>query len=682
MTDLRPDTSRAHSTLLSASCFLFFIQLLTIWIESIYRLSLIELSPGKEMLGLLFVLSPLVALLAGRGARRWLFLGSLIVMFVARALCPLFEGTALMIVAGAAVGAFLVAVCCLPLDGSRVSPKNLGLGLAIAVLMSIALRAWGSSFDISMGRQGDVLAWALVACAAFLCKGSLPDSETSEPAPSGALARRMAASILLFSNLAIVYLVLSSPAVVTAWSGSSYLTGLIIASLSFGLTMLFQATGVRSPVPLSRGMLILWNLAFMAALVAGILLHRVSFPDSPSAPVLIVRPTAWLYHIAFYLMFLLSPVVVFNVMAAFKQGSGASPRAQVLPVLMGMIFLVVVTLLLIFTNTWGYMGSLGHALRNKFYLPFVLVGAGMLVPLLVPVWQAVFPLRKDSPRLIPLGITALAIGLFAIAGAAYRSASAPTLPTGPEILTVLTYNMQQGTDVEGNRNLHGQLAFLREVNADIIGLQESDTARPSQGNTDAPRFFAERLGYHVHYGPNTISGTYGTAILSRYPLENPRTIFTYSTIDEVGTAVAEIQVGGRRIGLFNNHPAGPEEVKLAHAQALVNECAQYEYVITMGDHNTRPGSPAYDVVTEVLSETWLQMYPDGSGPPHPRWPQSTPENRDYDVSTRRIDYVFASPGFEVVESYYVLSPDSETDHPAHWSILRWQKSQDHETGGL
>ncbi|HOF41322.1 MAG TPA: endonuclease/exonuclease/phosphatase family protein, partial [Candidatus Hydrogenedentes bacterium] len=510
----------------------------------------------------------------------------------------------------------------------------------------------------------------LVACAAFLCKGTLSSPETGETASSGTLVDRVAASILLFSNLAVVYLVLSSPAVVTAWSGSSYLIGLLLISFSWGLTLLFCVCGLRSPVPLSRGVLVVWNGAFLAALLSGILLHSVDFPNSPAAPVLIVYPTTWPRHMPFYLMFVLSPVVVFNVMAAFRRAAGSNPRAQVLPVLLGAIFLVVVTLLLIFTNAWGYTGALGHALRNRFYLPFALAGAGMLVPWLLPAWQDAFPLRKASPRCIPLGVFALAIALLAIAGAAYRSASVPHPPAAPNTLTVLTYNMQQGTDVEGHQNLYGQLAFLRAVNADIIGLQESDTARPSQGHTDAPRFFAEGLGYHVFYGPNTISGTFGTAILARFPLENPRTLFTYSTVDEVGTAVAEIQVGGRRICLINNHPAGPEEVKRAHAEALVNECASCEHVITMGDHNTRPGSPAYDIVADVLSETWLRKYPGGSGPPHPRWPESTPENRGYDVSTKRIDYIFASPDFEVLESYFVLSPDSETDHPAHWSVLR------------
>ena len=97
MTEPQPDAGDARPALLSAFCFLFFIQLLTIWIESIYRLSLIELSPGKELLGLVFMLAPLVALFAGRGAPRWLFVGSLVVMFVARALCPLLEGTTLIL---------------------------------------------------------------------------------------------------------------------------------------------------------------------------------------------------------------------------------------------------------------------------------------------------------------------------------------------------------------------------------------------------------------------------------------------------------------------------------------------------------------------------------------------------------------------------------------------------------
>jgi hypothetical protein len=39
--------------------------------------------------------------------------------------------------------------------------------------------------------------------------------------------------------------------------------------------------------------------------------------------------------------------------------------------------------------------------------------------------------------------------------------------------------------------------------------------------------------------------------------------------------------------------------------------------------------------------------------------------------TGRIDHIFVSPAFRVVESCYVPPPDSQTDHPAHWTILEW-----------
>jgi len=52
------------------------------------------------------------------------------------------------------------------------------------------------------------------------------------------------------------------------------------------------------------------------------------------------------------------------------------------------------------------------------------------------------------------------------------------------------------------------------------------------------------LGYCSYYGPKTVTGTFGTAILSRYPLWNTHSIFSYSDMDETGTASAEIEAGG------------------------------------------------------------------------------------------------------------------------------------------
>jgi hypothetical protein len=39
--------------------------------------------------------------------------------------------------------------------------------------------------------------------------------------------------------------------------------------------------------------------------------------------------------------------------------------------------------------------------------------------------------------------------------------------------------------------------------------------------------------------------------------------------------------------------------------------------------------------------------------------------------TDRIDHIFLSHNFRVIESYYLPPADSETDHPAHWAVVSW-----------
>jgi len=39
---------------------------------------------------------------------------------------------------------------------------------------------------------------------------------------------------------------------------------------------------------------------------------------------------------------------------------------------------------------------------------------------------------------------------------------------------------------------------------------------------------------------------------------------------------------------------------------------------------------------------------------------------------RAIDHIFLSRNFSVLESHYLPPPDSRTDHPAHWSVVRME----------
>jgi len=295
----------------------------------------------------------------------------------------------------------------------------------------------------------------------------------------------------------------------------------------------------------------------------------------------------------------------------------------------------------------------------------------MILPFLIAKRRSAGDGATDSSHSVT-GLAVLIVGLIAIAGVIVKSQRTGPLNLEKSGISVLTYNLQLGSEPEGDQNFHNQIELLREIDADIVGLQESDAARPGGGNIDVARMFGDALGYYTYYGPTAIAGTFGTAILSRFPLTNTRTIYSYSVKDEAGTAAAEIELGGAATTIFNSHPAGKDIAKLAHIDDLVQAVQPKESVIAVGDYNMRQGSEMYARINEVLTNSWSSVYPNAIGPQHPKIGRSDGVDSEPLDMTRRIDHIFHSQNFSTVETYYLPSPQSETDHPAHWSILTWK----------
>jgi hypothetical protein len=115
---------------------------------------------------------------------------------------------------------------------------------------------------------------------------------------------------------------------------------------------------------------------------------------------------------------------------------------------------------------------------------------------------------------------------------------------------------------------------------------------------------------------------------------------------------------------------------------LVRQVAAYEYVVAVGDYNSRPRDEAYRIIAGQLTDSWLERYPDGVGLLHGRLrphgkPSDWHDSSSGEVSAsgdsialpERIDHIFVSKPFRVLESYFLPAPYSQTDHPAHWSVV-------------
>jgi endonuclease/exonuclease/phosphatase family metal-dependent hydrolase len=643
---------------------LFFIHLAGTLVQSIYIMDLMNTNLDEKVLGLLFFFTPLLVIPFYKKFRRGLVWGTFVVLLLARGMLPYLSTSNQVLVSGLGIFAVLSLLFLLlaakPKGGAR---SQIGLwgsaGLALAICLSVLLRTLDYGLDYSLIPAGGWVGWGLGLSLGWL----LAQLEIEDPVEKTEKKKESITFAVLgvFLVLTLVWFSFSAPAVIARWTEGNYtLIVMTISLFAVGWVLLslirpqlFDRIGPRG--------LLLWNLLFTLCLTATILAHRVPFPPTPdSAPVVMTSP-GWLQQIPLVLMLLLFPVIFLNLRLFLNQIQQAvpAPRDLVPGILLGSTVLILLVFAHIFTNVWGYVKPVSLPFRNMFWLPYLLL-SGMITLL---VWRA----KRIEPDLETVG--AFHWGWTVLLGAIFIGSVVRTLPTekvkvnatDQSSLVVMTFNIQQANDKFAEKSFDRQLALIRKVSPDILSLQETDATRISLNNNDYARYYAEQLGYYSYYGPTTVTGTYGTAILSKYPLLNTRTVFTYSDTDEIGVTEAEVEVGGHLLTIYDVHPDGSDTAKLAFAKALIERSKYKPYVTALGDYNLRDYEEAYKLINSVYTNAWTSVYP------------SKISSDGVDMSGEdRIDHIFVSSSLGVRNPVYVLSPESATDHPVHWAEIFWK----------
>lgn len=646
--------------------FLFLIQLAGTLVESIYILDLMNTSLDEKVLGLLFFFAPAILLLFRRNLPAlvgWLCFGAL---FLARGLVPYLDTLGRMLASGIGLGAALSLLPILltarprglnlPLPGSWTAA-----GFSFAVALSVLLRTVNYGLDYSLFPEGGWTGWLLAAglgAALTQLDWTAPDQ----------VQRRSRAAVLpmigTFLVIGLAWFAFSAPSVIARWTEGSYPWIVSIISL---LALLWTALALGRPgwiAAISRGWLLVWNLAFSLALTLTILAQRVPFPPGPGSPPVTVGSPGLAGMLALALTLVLFPVIFLDlqILANRIRLIKPSPRDLVPGTLLGSLLLVLLVFIHIFTNVWGYVEPVSPWFRNKFWLPYLLL-AGLTTALMA----GKEPAGDDGQTGMEGGLTwgwgaGLMILFLFTMGSALLTTRIRVFKAPEGSLVVMTYNIQEANDDFGERSYRQQLDLIRQVDPDILALQESDSARVSLNNNDYVRYYAGKLGYHSYFGPATVTGTYGTAILSKYPLENTRTVFTFSDQDEIGTAEAEILIAGERFTVYNVHPDGSDTAMLVWAETLLERSREKSRVIALGDYNLRDYEDAYQLIDGVYINAWTSVYPS----------QISPDGTDMS-GENRIDHIFFSPDLKALDPVYILPPESGTDHPVHWAEITWQE---------
>jgi endonuclease/exonuclease/phosphatase family metal-dependent hydrolase len=636
------------SGLFLALVFLLFFQLVSDFIETIYAFGLLGTNIPPEIASVLLFFSPLILLFFRHGLpkRVALFLAGAAALI--HPLEVMLDPKGKMLVSGLGVGCLFVLLPLLLVNKMRDEQGNAGVeigsGLALALVISIALRALGAGSDVSL--LDPLMSW-LFAIGTFAIIKSLARIETpKKDAPvektSGSLAVTASLCVGILSTFAVLYFGFTSPAVLASWTGLDYRLVMVVLSAALALyAIVFFGNRLTR---LSRAWVLTWNALFLLASTAAILSNQVSFPTTASAfPV--DQPVLSLWQqIPFFLMLLLSPVTLldFSLLTGELVERKPSPRAVAGGFSIGALFFLIIILGQVFTTVYDYIPVAGPWFRDRFWLVFLLAGLGMALPMLaVRIIEAQVS-ASAAGRITPFRLTA-----FLVLSVAWViiSQPVPPAPGDSKALRVLTYNIQQGYSADGRRAYDDQLQLIQSLKPDLVGLQESDVARFSGGNADIVRTFSQGLGMYAYYGPRTVTGTFGIALLSRYPLQNPRTFFMYSAGEQTASIQAEITANGKQYKILVTHlgNGGP----VIQQQQVLGRLTGLQNVIAMGDFNFDQKTEQYALTVQSLEDAWVSA--------------GSPPAAGLDMG-HLIDHIFVSPGIAVQQAQYIVSPAS--DHPA------------------
>ena len=628
-----------------ALLFLLFFQLVSDFIESVYTFGLLGTDIPPEMASIVVFFAPLLLLFL----RRKPPLRAALVLTTAAAALRAVELAASpagkMLAAGVGVGVLLLVF---PILLAHLRPAgepgvlSLSASLIVGLALSILLRTLGAGSDISLlfPALGWLLCALLLLVTWLILQVEIHPQEEEAPAYSS-FWRATVLSIGFLGALLVLYFAFTSPGVMARWSEIDY--RLLLLALGITLSVFFAWLAEGQLQWMTKSRLVLWNILFIAAGAGGIFIHQTRFPaESTAYPVYQTVASPWM-QIPLFLFILLSPVVMidFHLLAGELTLRRPSMRQMAGGFTLASLLFLLIVLGQVFTSVYDYIPVVGPWFRDRFWLVFLLAGLSLTLPLLA-VRKAKFTPPPGALRVIYLPVI-MACMLAAIVAAVLQE-PLPSIPASSGGLRVLTYNIQQGYDQTGSPAYLDQLAVIKAQLPDIVGLQETDVARFTGGNADLVRTLANGLNMYAYYGPKTVNGTFGIALLSRYPLENPQTFYMYSTGEQTAAITADVKVNEKTWHILVTHLGndGP----MIQQQQVLSVLEGKENVILMGDFNFNQTSEQYALTLQSLESAWTAA-----------------EEADADglEVAKMIDHVFVSPGVKVLAVDTIVAPVS--DHP-------------------
>lgn len=263
-----------------------------------------------------------------------------------------------------------------------------------------------------------------------------------------------------------------------------------------------------------------------------------------------------------------------------------------------------------------------------------------------------------------------------LAAALLAACATTPRPAAPRELTVLVYNVHAGKDAAGKDNLDRVAALVREVDADIVLLQELDRGTRRSGGVDQPAELARRTGRQIAFGSifDFQGGQYGIGVLSRWPITrdsivrlivNPPQPRAGGAYEPRIALDARIATPWGPLDVINTHldASGPDSYRqqeVRTVRALTDALrARGATVLLGGDFNSEPGHAVQDSLRAAsLRDAWPEC---GRG-----------DSLTYPAAkgVKRIDYLYMTGSIRCSEAR-VLKNDASDHSPVVFRVKVW-----------
>ncbi|GAA0881742.1 endonuclease/exonuclease/phosphatase family protein [Sphingobacterium siyangense subsp. cladoniae] len=180
-----------------------------------------------------------------------------------------------------------------------------------------------------------------------------------------------------------------------------------------------------------------------------------------------------------------------------------------------------------------------------------------------------------------------------------------------QTIRILSFNIHHGNppaEKESVINLDTIAKIIKNSKADLVGLQEIDVNLGRSYFENQAKKLAELTDMHYIFskGIDLDKGEYGTAILSKNPIERVEKHFLPSPVESEtrSLSVIEVTIHKRKILFANTHLDLKDKNKIEQAKFITKRFKNEKLpTILVGDLNSEPNDPAITELSKIFTKS-------------------------------------------------------------------------------